>query len=60
MSDWPVLDHIFSLDLNTDLIRITQTESRGEPLLEEEGECHSRVSFAAFVYFLSCATRVHD
>lgn len=34
VSDWPVLDHIFSLDLNTDLIRITQTESRGEPLLE--------------------------
>lgn len=34
VSDWPVLDDIFSLDLNTDLIRITQTESRGEPLLE--------------------------
>lgn len=34
VSDWSVLDRIFSLDLNIDLIRITQTESRREPLLE--------------------------
>lgn len=58
VSDWPVLDHIFSLDLNTDLIRITQTESRGEPLLER-GRLMSFMCLFCSVHLFSllCYTR---
>lgn len=58
VSDWPVLDLIFSLDLNTDLIRITQTESRGEPLLER-GRLMSFMCLFCSVHLFSllCYTR---